>query len=98
MTGARLLSRRDCWRNTIIRNNCWIPRISTKFFDGYIDSLDSRHENFLQSDLAEFAPYRTNLDGLTVNKSGAADLSPAFLIYQRFQERFHQRTPTWKNC
>ena len=27
------------------------------------------HEYFLQSDLAEFAPYRTNMDGLTVSLS-----------------------------
>ena len=38
--------------------------MSAKFFDGYIDSLDPHHEYFLQSDLAQFAPYRTNLDTL----------------------------------
>jgi carboxyl-terminal processing protease len=64
--------------------------MSAKFFDGYIDSLDSRHEHFLQSDLAEFARFRTNLDTLTVNTNLAADLSPAFAIYQRFQQRFQQ--------
>ena len=62
-----------------------------KFFDGYIDSLDPRHEEFLQSDLAEFAPFRTNLDMLTIGgQGGTADLSPAFAIYQRYQERFQQ--------
>ncbi len=66
-------------------------QMSAKFFDGYIDSLDSRHELFLQSDLAEFAPFRTNLDTLTINRSLSADLSPAFLIYHRFQERLEQR-------
>ena len=65
--------------------------MSAKFYDGYIDSLDGHHEYFLQSDLAEFAPYRTNLDRLTINTNPAADLSPAFQIYQRFQERFEQR-------
>ena len=65
--------------------------MSVKFFDGYIDSLDPHHEFFLQSDLAEFAPFRTNLDTLTINTNLAADLSPAFHIYQRFQERFQQR-------
>lgn len=64
--------------------------MSAKFYDGYINSLDPRHVHFLQSDLAEFAPYRTNLDTLTINKNLAADLSPAFLIYQRYQERFAQ--------
>ena len=69
--------------------------ISAKFFDGYIDSLDPHHEYFLQSDLAEFAPYRTNLDTLTVSGARAAnmaaELTPAFQIYQRFQQRFEQR-------
>ena len=65
--------------------------MSAKFYDGYIDSLDPRHEYFLQSDLAEFAQYRTNLDTLTINTNLAADLSPAFAIYQRYQERFQQR-------
>jgi carboxyl-terminal processing protease len=66
--------------------------MSTNFFDGYINALDYRHEYFLQSDLAEFAPFRTNLDTLTINTNLTADLSPAFLIYQRYRERFAQRT------
>jgi carboxyl-terminal processing protease len=65
--------------------------MSAKFYDGYIDSLDPHHEYFLQSDVAEFAPYRTNLDRLTINSNGVADLSPAFRIFHRFQERFAQR-------
>src|ERR1035438_85111 len=64
--------------------------MSAKWFDGYINSLDARHEDFLQSDLAEFAPFRTNLDTLTINTNLAADLSPAFSIYQRYQNRFQQ--------
>jgi carboxyl-terminal processing protease len=66
--------------------------LSVKFFDGYIDSLDPRHEYFLQSDLAEFGRFRTNLDVLTTGGRGTADLSPAFAIYQRYQERFQQHT------
>jgi carboxyl-terminal processing protease len=65
-------------------------KLSAKFFDGYIDSLDPRHEHFFQSDLAEFASFRTNLDTLTVGPNLTADLSPAFAIYQRFQQRFQQ--------
>ena len=64
--------------------------LSGRFFDGYIDSLDPRHENFLQSDMAEFAPYRTNLDQLTTGGRGQADLTPAFVIYRRYSERFQQ--------
>lgn len=66
-------------------------RISTNFFDGYINSLDGRHEFFLQSDLDEFSHFRTNLDVLTINSNMMSDLSPAFLVYQRFLERFEQR-------
>ena len=65
--------------------------ISEKFFDGYIDTLDPRHENFFQSDLAEFASFRTNLDTLTLGGHGKTDLAPAFLIYDRFSQRFQQR-------
>ncbi|MGD0745118.1 MAG: carboxy terminal-processing peptidase, partial [Verrucomicrobiota bacterium] len=64
--------------------------ISGKFFDGYLEALDPRRENFLQSDLAEFAHYRTNLDTLTLGRHETADLTPAFAIYQRFVERFVQ--------
>src|ERR1039457_5333125 len=64
--------------------------MSDKFYDGYIDSLDAWDLHFFESDLAEFAPFRTNLDTLTINSNSAADLSPAFAIYQRFQQRFQQ--------
>jgi carboxyl-terminal processing protease len=64
--------------------------LSVKFFNGYIDSLDPRHENFLQSDLAEFDHFRTNLDVLTTGGHGTADLTPAFVIYQRYADRFQQ--------
>jgi len=64
--------------------------MSGKFFDDYVEALDSRHENFLQSDLAEFAHYRTNLDTLTLGRHETADLTPAYAIYQRFVERIEQ--------
>ncbi len=63
---------------------------SKRFFDNYIDSLDPRHENFLQSDMAEFSHWRTNLDKLTINPRNASDLTPAFAIYDRFAERIQQ--------
>ena len=66
------------------------PELSRRFFDSYVDALDPRHEHFLQSDLAEFDVYRTNLDQLTTGRHGAADLTPAFVIYQRYAERFLQ--------
>ena len=63
--------------------------LSMRFFDGYLDSLDPRHEDFFQSDLAEFALYRTNLDKLTL-ENGRADLTPAFAVYNRYAERIQQ--------
>jgi carboxyl-terminal processing protease len=66
--------------------------MSEKFFDGYLDSLDPRHENFLQSDLDEFAHYRTNLDTYTIGGRGRSDLTPAYEIFQRLEERLAQHT------
>ncbi len=66
--------------------------LSIKAFDGYIDALDPRHENFLQSDLDEFSAIRTNLDVLTVGSHSRAELGPAFDIYNRFSERSVQHT------
>ncbi|HEY1719521.1 MAG TPA: carboxy terminal-processing peptidase [Verrucomicrobiae bacterium] len=64
--------------------------MSVKFFDAYLESLDPRRENFLQSDLDEFARYRTNLDNLTIGGRGRANLAPAYEIFQRFLERLGQ--------
>ena len=66
------------------------PEVSERFFDNYLDALDSRHENFLQSDLAEFDHYRTNLDTFTIGKQNTADLAPAYAIFQRYLERMQQ--------
>jgi carboxyl-terminal processing protease len=64
--------------------------VSARFFDAYVEELDPRHENFLQSDLAEFASYRTNLDAFTIGANRAANLAPAYAIYGRYLERFQQ--------
>ena len=64
--------------------------MSAKFLDGYLEALDPRRENFLQSDIDQFASYRTNLGQLTVTSSGIADLTPAFIIFQRFLERLQE--------
>jgi carboxyl-terminal processing protease len=64
--------------------------MSKKFFDGYLETLDPNRENFLQSDIDEFAHYRTNLDQYTLGSHEAADLTPAFEIYHRFLERLQQ--------
>jgi carboxyl-terminal processing protease len=67
--------------------------MSEKFFDGYVGGsggLDPRHENFLQSDIAEFEHYRTNLDLFTVGDRGRSDLTPAYEVFGRYLERFEQ--------
>ena len=64
--------------------------MSRKFFDGYLQTLDPRRENFLQSDVDGFAHFRTNLDQYTLNNHETADLTPAFEIYGLFLERLQQ--------
>jgi len=61
-----------------------------KFFDGYLEELDPQHCYFLQSDIAEFGHYRTNLDTLTMDNHGMANLTPAFDILQRYLQRLQQ--------
>jgi carboxyl-terminal processing protease len=65
--------------------------ISKKYFDGYLEALDPQHLYFLQSDIADFARYRTNLSTLTIDYHRASDLTPAREIFQRFLERLKQR-------
>lgn len=65
--------------------------MSARFLDGYLATLDPRREKFLQSDIASFQQYRTNLDRLTVTTNGLADLTPAFAIYDRYLERLREQ-------
>jgi carboxyl-terminal processing protease len=64
--------------------------VSTNFFHRYIEMFDPQHLHFLQSDLADFERYRTNLDRLTLTASRVADTRPACEIYNRFVQRFQQ--------
>ena len=65
--------------------------VSSKFLDRYLETLDPQHLHFLQSDLADFETYRTNLDRLTLPERGAGDTKPACVIFNRFMERLQQR-------
>src|SRR5437660_4141206 len=68
--------------------------LSSKFYDRYLETLDrvgGEHMHFLQSDLAEFEHYRTNLATLTITARGFADVRPASEIFNRFRERLQQR-------
>jgi len=63
--------------------------VSAKFFDNYLLLLDGAKMFLLESDVAEFSPYRTMLMALTL-KTG--DTSPARVIFNRFLQRHEQRT------
>src|SRR5579883_1957772 len=63
--------------------------LSSKFLDTYINTYDPQHLHFLQSDLAEFEPYRTQLGVLTRENR---DTRPAYVIFNRFMERLGERT------
>jgi carboxyl-terminal processing protease len=66
--------------------------VSSKFLDRYIEIFDPQHVHFLQSDLAQFEKYRTNLNHLTMPERGTApDTRPACEIFNRFVERLQQR-------
>jgi carboxyl-terminal processing protease len=65
--------------------------ISSKFLDRYLETLDPQHMHFLQSDLADFETYRTNLNHLTITRRGVADTTPAFDIFNRYMTRLRER-------
>jgi carboxyl-terminal processing protease len=62
--------------------------MSSKFLDHYLDTLDYFHLFFLQTDISEFEPYRSNLNVLTLKDR---DITPCWMIFSRFMERVHQR-------
>jgi carboxyl-terminal processing protease len=63
--------------------------LAGRFLDGYLDSLDGTHSLFLESDLAEFAPYRTTLAEAT---RSSGDTSAARTILARYLQRLQQQT------
>jgi carboxyl-terminal processing protease len=65
--------------------------VAKELLNRYIEALDPQHLHFIQADLDQFAPYRTNLDRLTINRRGFADVSPGCEIFNRFLERLAQR-------
>src|SRR5215813_15594773 len=62
--------------------------LAGKFLDRYLDTLDSQHIMFLQSDVDEFARFKPTLAQAT-RRDG--DSSPARVIFQRYLERLDQR-------
>lgn len=66
--------------------------VSSQFLDRYLETLDPQHIHFTQADLAQFEPYRTNLNRLTNTGRRPSDTKPACEIFNRFMERLDQRT------
>jgi carboxyl-terminal processing protease len=65
--------------NKIVLND----RLSAEILDTYLNNLDPARSYFYQSDIDEFQKYRSQLDDDIIN----GDLEPAYLIYNRFQQR-----------
>ncbi|PWU10664.1 MAG: tail-specific protease [Verrucomicrobia bacterium] len=79
------------WTAILLENAQYLRKpfdssVSSKFLDRYLDYLDPAHMHFLQSDLAQFEPFRTSLDRLTLNKKDP-NATPASVIFNRFLER-----------
>jgi carboxyl-terminal processing protease len=82
---ARLLERNH------YRQHPFDDQISEKFLDRYVEAFDPQHIHFTDADLAEFEPYRNQLDDLTLARRNRADTTPAYKIFARFVERLEQR-------
>ncbi len=65
-------------------------KVSTNFFGRYLETYDPQHLHFVQSDLAEFDHYRTNLHRLFLALRPNANTAPADEIFNRFMERLEQ--------
>ena len=62
--------------------------LAGKFLDRYLDALDGQHMVLLQSDVDEFARFKSTLAQAT-RRDG--DSSPARVIFARYLERLDQR-------
>ncbi|MEZ4972543.1 MAG: carboxy terminal-processing peptidase [Cyclobacteriaceae bacterium] len=61
--------------------------LSSAILDKYIEDLDNNRTYFLASDIKGFDKYRYSIDDLTREE----DVSPAYVIYDVFQKRYHER-------
>ena len=62
-------------------------RFSSALFDRYLADIDPMRSSFLAKDIQEFERFRTSLD----EALASGDLKPAFIIYNRYQERFTEQ-------
>ncbi len=63
--------------------------LSIRAYDRFLNDLDSLKLYFLQSDIDDFAKYRTKLDDMAKN----GDISFAYTVYQRQLERIRELMP-----
>ena len=62
--------------------------LAAKFLDRYLDSLDTGHMLFLQSDAQQFDLFRSLLPDMTRHEG---NITPARVIFERYLERLDQR-------
>lgn len=62
-------------------------KMSAQVFQRYIDFLDGQRSYFLAADVAEFGAWRFKFDDMI--RTG--DVEPAYLIFNRFQQRNRER-------
>lgn len=62
-------------------------KMSELVYQRYLDFLDGQRSYFLASDIAEFSAYRLKFDDMI--RTG--DIEPAYLIFNRFQQRNRER-------
>ena len=62
-------------------------KMSELVYQRYLDFLDGQRSYFLTSDIAEFSAYRLKFDDMI--RTG--DIEPAYLIFNRFQQRNRER-------
>jgi carboxyl-terminal processing protease len=62
-------------------------KMSELVYQRYLDFLDGQRSYFLQGDIAEFGAYRLKFDDMI--RTG--DIEPAYLIFNRFQQRNRER-------
>ena len=63
-------------------------RVSERFFERFLESLDPQRMYFTQSDYDEFSAYRNQLDDLTLRRG---DTRPAYEIFNRYLQHIDQQ-------
>ena len=66
--------------------------VSSKFMDRYLDALDPAHMLFTQADERDFDQWRWKLDDLMLRSEDIAKVTlPAYVIFNRFMDRYEQQ-------